>query len=87
MYLILSSQSIITGAFIPLTMEGRIVVDGVLASCYPFGNHDLAHISMMPIRWFPKVMEWFFVMEDGLTSFAKVAEKLGNYVLPYHLLY
>ena len=32
----------------PLTEEGNIVVDGVLASCYASFDHDLAHIAMVP---------------------------------------
>ena len=41
-------------------MEGSIVVDSVLASCYPSAHHDLAHIALTPIRWFPKIFEWIF---------------------------
>ena len=37
--------------------EGNIVVDGVVASCYGSYNHDLAHIAMTPMRWFPAVLE------------------------------
>ena len=46
---------IIPGAFTPVTMEGNIVVDGVLASCYAFADHDLAHIGITPMRWFPDI--------------------------------
>ena len=28
------------GANVPLTKEGNIMVDGVLASCYPSADHD-----------------------------------------------
>ena len=65
-------------------MEGTIVVDGVLASCYAFPNHDLAHIGMMPITWFPEVMQWLLGVEDG---YVKVAEMLGTWLLPYYLFY
>ena len=37
------------GAFVPLTMKGNIVVDGVLASCYASFDHDLAHFVMTPM--------------------------------------
>ena len=68
-------------------MQGSIVVDGVLASCYPFTDHDLAHISMVPIRLFPELVEWLFGAEDGLSIYVKISENLGNYVLPYDSLY
>ena len=32
------------GAFTPVTMEDNVVVDGVLASCCVFDDHDLAHL-------------------------------------------
>ena len=42
----------ILGTYVPLTEEGNIVVDGVLASCYASFDHDLAHITMAPIQLF-----------------------------------
>ena len=80
-------KSVLLGALTPLTMEGSFVVDGVLTSCYAFSDHDLVHIGMMPIRWYPKVIEWLFGVEDGFSGFAKIAEILGNYVMPYHSSY
>ena len=43
-----------------MTMEGNIVVDGVLASCYGITNHDFAHITLTPMRWFPGMINWIF---------------------------
>ena len=63
-----------------------MVVDGVLASCYPFYDHDLAHMTMISLRWYPEVMEWFFGVDDGFPGFVMILEILGNYVLPYHSL-
>ena len=37
------------GAYTPVTMNGNMMVDRVLASCYAFFDHDLAHITMTPI--------------------------------------
>ena len=55
-------------------MNGNIVVDGVLASCYVFPDHDLAHIGLAPIRWFPQMIEWIFGGEEnGFPAFVKVA--------------
>ena len=70
------------GAYVPLTMKGSIVVDGVLASCYPSAHHDLAHIAMTPIRWFPKILEWIFGDDYGIIGYVRIAEELGLLVTP-----
>ena len=36
------------------------MVDGVLASCYPSTDHDVGHLGMAPMRWFPTFMEPIF---------------------------
>ena len=76
-------SNIPTGAYVPLTMEGQIVVDGILASCYPFYDHDLAHIGMTPIRWIPQIMEWIFGKEKGMSVYVAVAEDVGKWILSH----
>ena len=70
----------IPGAYVPLTKEGSIIVDGVLASCYPSVNHDLSNFGMTPMKWFPEVVEWIFGEDNGLQSFAIIAENIGNII-------
>ena len=70
------------GAYTPVTAEGNIIVDGVLASCYAHSHHDLVHISMTPIHWFPQMMEWIFGEENGLLGFVKVVVELKG-ILPF----
>ena len=36
------------------------MVDDVLSSCYASSDHDLAHIGMAPLRWFPEIIMWLF---------------------------
>ena len=39
-----------SGAYVPLVPEGKIVVDGVLASCHASADHDVAHLIMVPMQ-------------------------------------
>ncbi|KAF0298165.1 Tiggy-winkle hedgehog protein [Amphibalanus amphitrite] len=72
-----------TGAFVPLTAEGTIVVDGVLASCYASFDHDWAHLLTTPVRWFP----WLFEGEeereaDGPRAAVEQLKELGRWLFP-----
>ena len=58
------------------------MVGGVLASCYPSVDHDLSHIGMTPIRWFPEIVEWIFGDDNGWQNYLKLAEAVGL-VVPY----
>ena len=68
-------------------MDGNIVVDGVLASCYGSFDHNLAHIGMTPIRWFPDITNWFFGGKEGSQSYVNFAIDLGRYLLPRSPMY
>ena len=46
----------VLGAFVPLTADGNIVVEGVLASCYASFDHGLAHFVMTPMQWYPQII-------------------------------
>ena len=40
-----------TGMVAPVTMEGNVIVDGVLSSCYAMiGDHEIAHMAFSPLR-------------------------------------
>ena len=64
-------------------MDGSIVVDGVLASCYSLVNHDLSHLVVAPVRWFPGFTGWIFGEGDGLSGFAEVLAGFGGLGLPF----
>ena len=63
-------------------MEGYIIVDGVLASCYASFDHDLAHIAMAPMQWIPKIMEFIFGEDNGSSGYVKMAKGFGRWMLP-----
>ena len=59
-------------------MDGAIMVDGVLASCYASADHDLAHIVMTPIRWFPEMIDWIFEQKNGNLGYTDILEKVWS---------
>ena len=70
------------GAYVPVTMEGNIIVNGVLASCYGITDHDLAHILISPMRFIPGIMEWIFGQEGGAQSYMNVWRWVGGLIAP-----
>ena len=72
----------IRGAYVPLTKEGNIIVDGILASSYPV-HHDLTHIVMTPFLWFPEIIQWIFGENNGSPTYVNIFEILGMWVVPY----
>ena len=75
------------GAYVPLTDEGNIVIDGILASCYASFDHDLAHIAMTPMKLFPELMEWIFGDNNGMQGYLSIAKTTGRYLMPNEYLY
>ena len=77
----------ILGAHVPLTADGNIVVDGILASCYASFDHDLAHIAMSVIQWYPEMTAWIFGVNNGTPEYVSIAKDIGRWVLPNVLLF
>ena len=75
-------KHIFLGAYSPLTMEGNIMVDGILASCYAYGDHDSAHFGMMPIRWFPELIEWIFGVGNAFPVYVETMGDLAGLIIP-----
>ena len=78
-----ASITVFSGAYVPVTMEGNIIIDGVLSSCYASTSHDLAHITMTPLRWFSWIMDWVFGVDNGSSVYVKVVEDFGRMVVPH----
>ena len=66
----------------PLTKEGNIIVDGVLTSCYADFNHDLAHLTMIPMQRFANVLQWIFGDDAGFPIYVIIARQLGFLLMP-----
>ena len=78
---IIKYSNIFLGAYVPLTKEGKIIVDGVVASCYAGFDHDLAHFTVAPMQYFADVLEWIFGNDSGYPVFVSAAGKLGRFIL------
>ena len=68
-------------------MEGNIVVDGIVASCYASFDHNLAHFTMTPMQWYPEIIKWVLGVEDGAPAYVTTAKELGRWLLPDELLF
>ena len=75
------------GAYVPLTKEGNIMVDEVVASCYPSADHDMVHIAMAPIQCLPHTTEWIFGEENGFQGYVKIIEVFTKLMFPYGQIY
>ena len=68
----------IPGAYVPLTKEGNIVIDSVLASCYAFFDHELTHIGMTPMHWFPEIVQGIFGEDNGFPVLPRLSKNHAN---------
>lgn len=59
----------------PITKSGTIVVNGMVASCYAHGTHDVLHLSFAPFRAI------YSLFPSLITNFAAVAHDLVVYKL------
>ena len=64
-------------------MEGNIVVDNILASCYASFDHNLAHAAMLPVRKFSVMTEWIFGEENESSVFVNILKGFSRKMLPY----
>ena len=76
----------ILGAYDPLTMEGNLLVNDIVASCYAKFDHDLAHNVMKPIQWYPAIMKWIFGVDDMSPIYVTTAKEVGKWFLPNDIL-
>ena len=68
------------GTWAPLTMEGTLLVDGLLASCYASFPHDLVDLAFAPVKMFPRMLldDEESVKVDGCREVVKLQKKVGT---------
>lgn len=83
------------GSFAPVTMQGSVVVDQVLASCYAvIEDHELAHWALAPVRLAHWVSSLLFssqprasAQSDGVHWYSKILYQLGTWLLDSHSIH
>ena len=83
------------GSFAPVTVQGTVVVDQVLASCYAvIEDHQLAHWALAPVRLAHWVSSLLFSSEppvsaqkDGVHWYSKMLYQLGTWLLDSHSIH
>ncbi|XP_042371214.1 indian hedgehog B protein-like, partial [Plectropomus leopardus] len=70
------------GAFAPLTQQGTVVVDGVVASCYAVvDQHSLAHWAFSPLRLLHSWTGFTGSHSDGIHWYSQLLHWLGTMLL------
>ncbi|KAK9524218.1 hypothetical protein VZT92_018074 [Zoarces viviparus] len=76
------SMSESRGAFAPLTQQGTLVVDGVVASCYAVvDQHSLAHWAFSPLRLIHSWTGTAGSHRDGIHWYSRLLHWLGRMLL------
>ena len=62
----------------PLTMEGTLLVDGLLASCYASFPHAVSDLALAPVKMFPRMLldDEESVKVDGCREVVKLTKKV-----------
>ena len=61
------------------------MVNGMLASCYAFSDHDLAHLMLAPMQRYSDIMGWIFGIEKESPGYISILTDLGGLLLPFNL--
>merc|ERR1711890_226352 len=71
-----------SGAYVPLTDAGTLMVDGVLVSSYTNAPHWLAHIVLAPLRWWPTLLLDTEESQhiEGVKAYPWMVKNLGNFL-------
>ena len=66
------------GIWAPLTMEGTLLVDGLLASCYASFSHAVSDLALAPVKMFPRMLldDEESVKVDGCREVVKLTKKV-----------
>ena len=68
------------GIWAPLTMEGTLLVDGLLASSYASFSHPTSDLILAPVKSFPRLLldDEQSQHQDGCRNVIKLIKKIGT---------
>ena len=68
------------GIWAPLTMEGTLLVDGLLASSYASFSHHASDLLLAPVKMFPRLLldDEQSQHQDGCRQVIKLIKKMGT---------
>jgi len=68
------------GIWAPLTMEGTLLVDGLLASSYASFSHHASDLLLAPVKMFPRLLldDQQSQHQDGCRQVIKLMKKMGT---------
>ena len=68
------------GIWAPLTMEGTLLVDGLLASSYASFSHHASDMALAPIKMFPRLLldDQQSQYQDGCRQVIKLMKKMAT---------
>ena len=83
------------GVYAPLTLDGTIVVDGVVASCYAVVDSQwIAHLAYAPFRLYTNFRQSVLRLvtsrsdaQEGVHWYARILYSVAQYMLPRRMLY
>ena len=82
----------VNGAYAPLTLQGNLFVEDVLASSYAsYDNHNMVHALFAPYRWWYEISKYLpetivgkreveSEEENGTHWYAQALKSMGNYM-------
>ena len=65
-----------------MTEEGKIIVDGVLASCYADIDHDMSYFTTILMQRFPAAIQWVFGEDNGFPVYISTLSQMGMVLFP-----
>lgn len=74
------SATLSRGVYAPLTVEGTIIVDNVVASCYALiDSQFVAHLSFMPFRVYNVISRWLtWTSSDSSSSISVIKQSSSS---------